>query len=45
VRFQASAVVYLRPLLFWDVTWHRMAAGYLHFRAAEGSYLQGSAII
>jgi len=28
LRFQTSAVVYLRPLLFWDVTWHRMAAVY-----------------
>jgi len=28
VRFQTSTVVYLRPLLVWDVTWLRIAAGY-----------------
>lgn len=24
-RFQVSAVVYLRPWLFWDFAWHRLA--------------------
>lgn len=28
VRFQASGVVYLKPSLFWDVIWCRMATGY-----------------
>ena len=28
VRFQASGVVYLRLLLFWDVIWRIMATGY-----------------
>ena len=27
VRFQASGVVYLRLLLFWDVIWRIMATG------------------
>jgi hypothetical protein len=31
VRFQACAVVYLGPLLFWDVTWCRLLVPYEHF--------------
>lgn len=29
-RFQASSVVQLSPLLFWNVTWHRLVVSYQH---------------
>lgn len=32
----------LRPLLFWDVIWHRLVDGYEHFGTACWCHLKGS---
>ena len=41
-RIQASAVVQLRPLLFWDVTQRMLVAVCRRFGTAYRSHLQGS---
>ena len=37
-EFKASAVVYLRPLLFWVCTQHRLVVGYWHLGTTCQSY-------
>jgi hypothetical protein len=42
-----AIIVYMRtsmPLLFWDVTWCRLVAGYQGFRTACETHIQGSVV-